>query len=379
MPTLPCQRALFDLPDDVAYFRCAASAPLPHRSRLAGERALSWKLRPWGPQWNEQSVAAVERARGLFAGLIGATADDIALIPSASYGLSTAANNLRVGEGRNVVILADQFPSNVYPWREALRRDGGELRTVVPQQGQWTPSVVAAIDTNTAIVAIPHCHWLNGAMLDLGTISARCRATNTALVLDLSQSAGVVSFSVGDVDPDFAVSVAEKWLLGPVQLAFLYVAPRHQQGRPIEHGWVGRAIDDARHLHSYTDSYRSGARRFDAGERTNIINLSIAIESIVQIVEWGMGAIAPAIAELTEQIASRAAALGYPVDPGEFRAPHIIGLRHPKEWPNDIQARLEADKVMVSLRGGVLRVAPHVYNQERDVDALINALADQIL
>ena len=92
-----------------------------------------------------------------------------------------------------------------------------------------------AIDANTAIVALPQCHWLDGAMLDLAAVRARCRDVEAALVLDLSQSAGVVPVDVRAIDPDFAVTVAEKWLLGPVQLGFLYVAPRWQTGKPIEH------------------------------------------------------------------------------------------------------------------------------------------------
>jgi len=374
MPLLPNQRALFDLPDDIAYLRCAATSPLLHRARKAGERAVGLKARPWGPGWGEQGAAAVERARELFAGLIGASAGDIALVPSASYGLSTAANNLPVGEHRSVVVLANQFPSNIYPWRHAVQRDGGEIRTVAPVAGDWTGPVIDAIDTNTAIVALPQCHWLDGAMLDLAAVRARCRDVEAALVLDLSQSAGVVPIDVRAIDPDFAVTVAEKWLLGPVQLGFLYVSPRWQTGKPIEHSWIGRRIGDARFLHHYSDDYRDGARRFDVGERTNIVNLSMAIEALQQITEWGLEVIAPSINPLIEAVAENAAAHGYVVSPDGARAPHIVGLLHPRGWPSDVQQRLERDSVLVSLRDDVLRIAPHVYNNEADVDALMRTL-----
>ena len=377
MPVLPNQRELFDLPDDVAYFRCAATAPLLNRARQAGERALAHKARPWGPAWSEQSTAAVERARELFAGLIGATADDIALVPSASYGLSTAANNLQVGENRNVVVLADQFPSNIYPWREAVRRDGGEIHTVDHVLSGWTEPLIDAIDRTTAVVAVPQCHWLNGTMLDLEAVRNRCHEVGAALVLDLSQSLGVVPFDVRTIDPDFAVTVAEKWLLGPVQLAFLYAAPRRQSGTPIEHSWVGRRSDgDARYLHHYSDEHRSGARRFDVGERTNIVNLAMAIEGLSQISAWGPEAVAPSIDQLTDTIIDNAGVLGLIVSPAQARAPHITGLLHPQGWPPDAQQRLERDKVMVRLRDNVLRIAPHVYNNDRDIDALMHALRE---
>ena len=374
MSLLLNQRALFDLPDEVAYLRCAATAPLLRRAREAGERALALKARPWGPGWGEHSAAAVEQTRGLFAGLIGATADDIALVPSASYGLSTAANNLSVGVNRTVVVLANQFPSNIYPWREAVHRDGGKIRTVKPVAGGWTETVIDAIDPNTAIVALPQCHWLDGATLDVAAVRARCHEVDAALVLDLSQSAGVVPFDVRAIDPDFAVTVAEKWLLGPVQLGYLYVAPRRQNGKPIEHGWIGRRIEDARFLHRYAEDYRDGARRFDVGERTNIVNLAIAIEAMQQITAWGVETIASSIRPLTEAIAEKALSLGYAASPEHGRAPHIVGLLRPGGWPADVQQRLERDNVLVSLRDDVLRIAPHVYNNEADIDALMRGL-----
>ena len=374
MSLLLNQRDLFDLPDEVAYLRCAATAPLLRRAREAGERALALKARPWGPGWGEHSAAAVEQTRGLFAGLIGATADDIALVPSASYGLSTAANNLSVGVNRTVVVLANQFPSNIYPWREAVHRDGGEIRTVEPVAGGWTETVIDAIDSNTAVVALPQCHWLDGATLDVAAVRARCREVDAALVLDLSQSAGVVPFDVRAIDPDFAVTVAEKWLLGPVQLGFLYVAPRRQNGKPIEHGWIGRRIEDARFLHRYADDYRDGARRFDVGERTNIVNLTIAIEAMQQIAAWEIETIASSIRPLTEAIVEKALSLGYAASPVRGRAPHIVGLLRPGGWPADVQQRLERDNVLVSLRDDVLRIAPHVYNNEADIDALMRGL-----
>ena len=375
--TLANQRHLFELPDDVAYLRCAATAPLMRSAREAGELALAQKARPWGPAWNDAGEA-VERVRELFAELIGATGDDIALAPSASYGLSIAAHNIRIGDGREVIVLADQFPSNVYPWREAVRRDGGTIRTIErPHGGNWSDAVAAGIGSRTAVVAVPHCHWLDGTLLNLPLIGNRCRAVGAALVLDLSQSAGALPFDLAAIDPDYAISVAEKWLLGPVQLAFLYVSPRHQTGKPIEHSWVGRKDSgDARFLHHYADSYRSGSRRFDVGERSNIVNLAIAIASLTQIREWGVAEISDALRHTTDSIAERALALGCEVAPPENRVPHFLGLRRRGGWPADLQTRFETQKVLVNLRGDSLRVAPHLFTNKRDIDAFVYCLRE---
>ncbi len=372
------QRHLFELPDDAAYFRCAATAPLMRSAHQAGEEALALKTRPWGSAWGQRATLAVEEARDLFAEIIGANGGDIALTPSAGYGLSIAAHNLTIGDGREVLVLADQFPSNIYPWGEAVRRDGGSIRAVErPEDGDWSAAAAAAIEPGTAVVAVPLCHWLDGTMLDLPLISARCREVGAALVLDLSQSAGALGLDLATVDPDYAVSVAEKWLLGPVQLAFLYVAPRRQAGTPIEHGWVGReASGNARFLHHYTERYRAGARRFDVGERANIVNLSMAIAAMTQITDWRVDEISGTLRHTTDAIAEPAAAFGYTVPPRAQRAPHFLGLRRVGGWPADLQARFETRGVLINLRGDVLRVAPHLFTNQRDIDALLGCLSE---
>src|SRR5579864_2715303 len=120
MPLIPCQRALFDIADDIAYLNCAYMSPLLRSVRRAGEVGVARKTTPWNVSPVDFFTGS-DRARGLFAGLIGATADDIAIVPSASYGLATAAANLSIRMGQRILILADQFPANVYAWREAAR------------------------------------------------------------------------------------------------------------------------------------------------------------------------------------------------------------------------------------------------------------------
>ena len=214
-------------------------------------------------------------------------------------------------------------------------------------------------------------------MLDLPLISARCREVGAALVLDLSQSAGALGLDLATVDPDYAVSVAEKWLLGPVQLAFLYVAPRRQAGTPIEHGWVGReASGNERFLHHYTERYRAGARRFDVGERANIVNLSMAIAAMSQIRDWRVDEISGTLRHTTDAIAEQAAVFGFTAPPRALRAPHFLGLRRVGGWPADLQARFETRGVLINLRGDVLRVAPHLFTNQRDIDALLGCLSE---
>ena len=151
---IPSQRHLFAIPDDVAYLNCAYLGPLPNRSVAAGREAMARKGRPWEVH-AQDFFADPETARGLFAQLINADAEAIAIVPAASYGVAVAARNLPVRAGSRIVVLAEQFPSNVYAWRETARAAGAELIAVPrPADGDLTAAVLDAIDEQTALAAL---------------------------------------------------------------------------------------------------------------------------------------------------------------------------------------------------------------------------------
>ena len=376
--SIPCQRHLFDLPDDVAYLRCAASAPQPKAVRAAAEAAIAARSQPW-TAGKLADPDAVERLRSGFARLIGAAADDVAIVPAASYGLSVAAANLPLKAGQRILTLEAQFPSNVYPWRVAAAEHEAALVTVArPEDGDWTPAVLAAIDEATAVVALPAFHWTDGSRLDLAAISARARGLGAALVLDLSQSLGAVPFDVAEIRPDYLVTVGQKWLMGPHQLAFFYAAPERQGGRPIEHNWViRRGSEDDAGLVNYVDDFQPGARRFDGGARGNPVAIPMAEAALAQVEAWGIADIAQSLRPMVDEIADRAEAIGLVPTPARARAPHFIGLRAPDGLPEGIAERLGAAGVHVSLRGDAIRVAPHLYNTDADIERLDAALKEE--
>jgi selenocysteine lyase/cysteine desulfurase len=373
--SLACQRHLFEIPDDIAYLDCAYMSPLLRAVREAGEAAVARKVQPWriGP---EDFFSECEAARGLLAALIGATADGIAIIPSASYGLAVAAANLPAGPDQRIVMLEGQHPSNVYVWRDLARRTGATVWTVArPADHDWTTALLRDIDERTAIVAVPNCHWTDGSLVDLVRLGRRVRAVGAALVVDATQSIGAHPLGVADVEPDFLVTATYKWLLGPYSLAFLYVGPQHRDGQPIEFNRmarlgsqdIGRAVD-------YVDAFQPGARRFDVGERSNFILLPMAIAALRQLQAWGVADISSTLGELTDLIEREAGTHGLQAIPAARRARHMIGLRASGALPHDLAARLAATQVFVSLRGQTIRVSPHVYNTEEDVYRLFEAL-----
>src|ERR671916_3308443 len=161
---LSSQRDLFEIPEDIVYLNCAYMSPQLRPAREIGERAVSRKSRPWEITPDDFFEEA-EEVRALFARLVGGDADGVAIIPSVSYGISVAAANVPVREGEKIVILEDQFPSNVYPWRELASRSGARLVTVPrPDDYDWTGALIEEIDADTAVVAAPNCHWTDGSL-----------------------------------------------------------------------------------------------------------------------------------------------------------------------------------------------------------------------
>ena len=199
-------------------------------------------------------------------------------MPAASYGVSTAARNVPLAPGRQVLLLQEQFPSNVYPWRERARECGAEVRTLPrPEDDDWTRCILEALDERVAVAALPHVHWTDGALVDLERVGARCREIGAMLVVDGTQSVGALPFDAAAVQPDFLVVATYKWLLGPYAAGYLYVAPKHHDGIPIEHNWADRArSEDFTGLVDYRDAFQPGARRYDVGERGNFHLLPMA-------------------------------------------------------------------------------------------------------
>jgi len=375
------QRALFDLPDDVAYLNCAYMSPLSLRVQEAGRAGIAAKGRPWTTS-PPDFFSASERIRALFARFINAAADDIAIIPAASYGVATAALNLPLKAGQEVVLLDEEHSSNIYSWREAAKAAGGKVRAITRKEAtdagggvDWTACVLEAIGDQTAVVALPNLHWTDGTMVDLVRVGEAARAHGAALVLDITQSGGAMAFDVDAVKPDYLVDATYKWLMGPYTMGFLYVAPQHQDGRPLEENWIDRmGSEDFSRLVEYRDEYQPGARRGDRGERANFQLMPMAEAGLEQLLEWGIEEITETLAAKTSQIAGLAAPLGFEAFPIGERAPHYLGLRAPDAIPDGLVDALRARNVFVSVRGDSIRVTPHVYNTDADVERFIDAL-----
>jgi selenocysteine lyase/cysteine desulfurase len=305
----------------------------------------------------------------------------VAIHPAVSYGVATAARNLPLAPGQEIVVVAEQFPGNVYSWRRLAAERGGRVRTVERPDGTrvgapWNEALLEAIGPATGIVALPTVHWTDGTVFDLEAVGERVRAVGAALLVDGTQSVGAVPFDVSRVRPDALVVAAYKWLLGPYALALTWLGPRFDDGVPLEETWIGRkGSEDFKGLVDYTDEYQPGATRYDVGERSNFALMPVAAASLRLVSSWDPARISAYVEALSRPLLDRALELGFGVEEDAFRSPHLFGIRMPEGLELDaVRSALERWNVSVSLRGSALRISPNVYNDEADVRALVEAL-----
>ena len=373
--SLANQKHLFEIPDDVVWLNSASQSPCLHASAEAGRRAVSRKAQPWDPE-RQKIDGEIEDCRDLLAGLIGASGDDIALTLTTSFGLAQAAANLPLAPGQDVVVLAEQFPSNYYVWKRLAQRSQAQLRIVPrPDDFDWTSAVMDAIGPACGLVALPNCHWTDGSLIDLEQVGGLCRDRGIPLVVDATQSMGACPTDVGRISADFIVVSAYKWLLCPDCTGFAYVAPHRQQGQPVELNHRPRAgAPPMTQRIGYSDRFDAGARRFDMGASNSMIHIPMIRAALEQITGWGVDEVAGTLRPLVDEIAERATEAGYTVPPARFRIGHFIGLRGSGPPPPDLDRRLAARGVHISLRGGAIRVSPYLFNDARDVESLFAAL-----
>ena len=240
-----------------------------------------------------------------------------------------------------------------------------------------TESLLGAIDTKTAVVTIPQCHWTDGELIDVDAIGAAARAVDAAFVIDASQSLGIHPLDFASAQPDFVACVGYKWLLGPYGLAYLIASERWCcEGVPIEESWMTRkGSDNFATLADYAGAYRDGARRFDAGENAQFINVPMAYTAIEQLNQWGQTTLRAAFAERAARIRTIAGRLGLDLLPEQRSVNHIVAIGMPDIATAERLAAALADaNVYAAVRGTRLRLAPHMHSTDADFERLEAAL-----
>jgi selenocysteine lyase/cysteine desulfurase len=373
---LGSQRGLFDIPREVCYLNAASWSPLPLAVQEAGRAGVARKGRPWELDPGLANRVQ-ERARRAAAQLIGADPVDVALIPSVSYGVATAAKLLPIPSGARVLVLADDHSSPVLEWTTRAAAAGFTVESVGhPADGDWTSAVLEAIGrpgaAPLALASISSVHWSDGGLVDLDRVARAVREAGAALLVDATHGAGVMALDVEALDPDFLVFPTYKWVLGPYGRAFLYVAKRRQDGVPLEQTAAGRrAVTPERAPYFKDTAFVAGAHRFDMGERDWLVTLEMAAIGMETMAGWGPQAVTARLQMLTDRLAAGLAGSGVRFPEKRFRAPHLLSLDFPDGMPGDLVDCLAAERVYAAPRLGRLRLSPHVYNDEADIDRFV--------
>eukprot|EP01006_Ploeotia_vitrea_P059743 TRINITY_DN74722_c0_g1_i1.p1 TRINITY_DN74722_c0_g1~~TRINITY_DN74722_c0_g1_i1.p1 ORF type:complete len:444 (+),score=27.73 TRINITY_DN74722_c0_g1_i1:180-1334(+) len=304
---------------------------------------------------------------------------DIAVIPAVSFGFGQIYSALeslgKLKDGTKILFLEHAFPATTLIWKES-RYNFETITVPSPTNGDWTTATLETISKHPDIdiVICPHVHWTDGCIIQAAKV--RAAVPNAIFIMDVTQSVGVIPFPLQDIKPDFVVAATYKWLLGPYQLAFMYVDPKWWNGKPVELGQRTRATALDFSNTEYCPNFLVGARRFDGGENENFVTLPFARVALEQMIEWGAPRILATLKGMTTEITEFGCALGLTVVDSKFQGGHMVGLRFPggAEQCEKAVAYLRQDGVYVSRRGDSMRVAPHVYNTAADVNKFCFAL-----
>jgi len=364
-------RAEFDIPRDVCYLNAAYMAPQPRAVAEAAVRGTATRAQPWGIV-PADFFKEVEALRAAFARQVHCSPDNIAIVPSAGYGVSCAARNLSLTGDGIVLSMHDQFPSNYYAWRREALATGAEFHVAKPEAGQtWAEALLHAVELlgdRIEIATLEGHHWASAEFVDLEAVIPALRAAGAKVVLDLTQTIGACPVDIGGLAPDFMVAAGYKWQFCPYGVSFLYVNERHFDGVPIEEAWMSRdGAEDFSRLSEFTDKYQPGARRFDMGGKSSFSNITCGLAALEQLEQWGITTICEALAATNLRLAEILAGHGFETMAPESRAPHFQGARLPAMDPRKLAARLAENGVYASVRGDYLRVAPHLYTDDEDM------------
>lgn len=324
------------------------------------------------------ALKTISETRALAARLIGAEADEIALLGPTSLGLSLFANGIDWKAGDEVICYADDYPSNVYPWTN-LRRHGVRVVQLQPERmGEITPELVeAALTSKTRLVALATCHFLTGYRIDIDSIGRLLHDRGILFSLDGIQTVGAFPTPVHHAD--FLSADAHKWLLGPLAVGIVYVSRRHfETCRPTLLGaWNVRSPN---FITQEEIEFVDSAQRYEPGV-LNITGIHGLRAALQMILDFGQDRIAAQLLDLHAWLGSGLAELGFetisPSDPKSASA--ILSVSHPRTDESLLFAALEAAGITASLRhdrsgSAFLRFSPHFYNTREDMDRVIAAL-----
>ncbi len=359
---------------DIAYLNAASIALMP---KVAGDSIVEWnrELAQIGTiNFDEHAEAKVfEDLHRAAASLYNASKDDIAVASSATEFLCSLAWAIFPQKGSNIVSTDIEFPSTTYPWMRVAETTGAEVRLAKGRRGAVDPDkVIALIDKNTSVVALAHVEYGSGECFDLAKFAEIAHKNDALLVVDASQSSGAVPINVASMGIDALVSAGYKWLCGPFGAAVLYLSPKLKDLVPGLVGW--RSTKNVYDLKADTIDYSSDASRFEFSTMNYGSSIALA-RSVEYILNVGVERIYSHNISLADFLIEGIKKLGGEIAPypGGLRT-SIVNVQFPGRDQNKIASGLNSAGVIVSPRMGGIRISPHLYNTEEDINKALDVM-----
>ncbi len=358
-----------------AYFDHAAVGPLSGPARDV--------LQVWLEQATEQGdtvwldwAAGVERTRRHAAALLGTNPENIALVPNTTLAINYVAEGFPWRSGDNVVLPADEFPSNAYPWLNLAGRGVEARRVKSPLSGtvDWD-AVFSACDERTRMISISWVGFASGWRIDVDELVERAHARGILVFLDAIQGLGIFPLDVQTTPVDFLAADGHKWMLGPEGAGIFYVRPEHLDLlRPIGVGW--HSVTQAADFDRIEPNWKPATERYEGGSQNMSGHLALGA-SLELLLKYDVAEIGQRILEVTDFACAQLQSVGANIFSHREvpeRCSGIVSFEIPGQDPNGVRKHCLANGVALACRGGRLRISPHAYQNEADVERLVSAL-----
>ena len=365
--------------EDATYLNFAGQSALPKVAVRAVQTALEWKKFPHRLP-DSAYFDVPNRARASIAKLIGADSDEIALTTGASGGMFAVAYGLSWKPGDEVITAKGEFPLQYTTWRPMEEREGIVLKVIAPRETFITADdLIAGITSKTRLVSVSMVRFDNGVLLDAKRLAAACHAQGALLLLDVSQCCGGMPLNVHDLGVDFVICAGYKWLLSPYGTGFFWAKSEHIVNmRPGPYYWAAmQGADKFSALASDRPKRAPGARGWDTPETSNYFNFVAMGASVDFVLQAGPETVyehnRKLIDFMYERLPKDRCIPASPLDSTK-RGPYGCFAARTPEKTAALYEKLSKENVITSLREGNIRVSPHLYNTERDIDRLISVI-----
>lgn len=382
---LSCQKHLFNLKPGVHYLNNAYRAPLLGSSEEAGIQSIIKQRNPF-EFTQDDFFDGVMEVRNSFGSLVNCKANEVAVIPSTSYGFTSVLNNVPGGKGKKAIVVKEEFPSGYFSLERWVKEQGAELVIIGPdpndgQKGaSWNQRILDSINQDTAVILISSIHWMSGVKFDLKAIGERCQEVGAYFIVDGTQSVGALPMDVKEFKIDALICATYKWLLGPYSIALAFIGEKFQDGIPLEESWMNRV--NARNFSSLSDyaaQYQAGAGRFNVGETSNFIMMPMLKASLSQLLVWKPEGIQEYARLLNLPLRQFMEEIGGVVEKDDYLAYHLIAPKLPQKLDLiSLKNKLDEHQVYLSARGENLRISVNVFNTEEDIAKLQEVIRGEL-